>query len=463
MLSGSVVIPASSSSEVIPVTVIDNDIIDGNRTVILTITNGEATINGQVVAIGVDGAVDEATVQIADDDAAKAELSVAATKASAAEPGTDGEFTISLPAGMTATEPIEVTYAMTGTAANGTAYTTLSGTATIPAGSSSVIVAVDVIDNTIIDGNRTVIMTISNGTVTVGGTPYSLTAAGTPATVTIADNDNTATNLQLSIVKQKDGAEPATSGEFYISLPAGVTSARDITVNFTIDGGSTATAGADYSAISVPVTIPAYQPGVTVPVNVLDDQIIESTETVIMNLTGGSDGQFTYTAGTTNTATVPITDDDAGTNARVVLLTKVSDAVEGAARGRYRLGLPAGYTSSANITVTFNMSGAAIRNTTTDYLLKQGSTTVSGNTVTIPAGSNEIWIDVEAYNDGIIEGPEGAVMTLTNVSSTVPFTIDPANTTATVNIVDVNAPADNPVSIARVNDDQNHPPMVSSV
>jgi hypothetical protein len=101
-------------------------------------------------------------------------------------------------------------------------------------------------------------------------------------------------NQVLSVVNDGDAAEPGTNGSFKISLPIGYTAAAPITVNYTVAG--TAGSGVDYTALTGSVILPAGQNSVGVPVSVINDQIVENTETVILTLTGGSSTGFTYTA-----------------------------------------------------------------------------------------------------------------------------------------------------------------------
>ena len=56
------------------------------------------------------------------------------------------------------------------------------------------------------------------------------------------------------------------------------------TVNFTIDPASTAIPGADYVAIPTSVVIPAGQMSVTVPIQIIDDNVPEGVEKLIFNL-----------------------------------------------------------------------------------------------------------------------------------------------------------------------------------
>jgi gliding motility-associated-like protein len=427
-LSGSVVIPAGQNGTNVSITAIDDKIIEGNESVILTLTGGSSATTGNFTASATQGS---ATVSLIDDDFAVANrvLSVSAV-VHAAEGGANGSFSIGLQAGYTATEAITVNYSLSGTATNGVDYTTLNGSALIPAGQNNVTVPVTVTDDTFLESAETVILTINNGS----SATFTFTASSTAGTGTlnIADNDNTAANRVLSIIKLNDAAEPATSGAFSISLPSGVLASENITVNYTVSG--TAAAGTDYIAIPATATIPAGQNSVQVPLNVIDDSIIERNETVTINLTGGTSANLSYTpAAGSSSATANIADNDFTANSNIVLLTKVSDAIEGGTNGQYRISLPPGVTSSENVTVSFSMAGTA---NGADYTLSG----LSAGNIVIPAGANEVLIDVDAINDGIIEGPETVVLTLDAATSpSGPFTIAPAGNGAVVTIVDVNA------------------------
>ncbi|MFC7526894.1 Calx-beta domain-containing protein, partial [Parapedobacter sp. GCM10030251] len=443
-ITAAVVIPAGQNGVAVPVAVLDDDIIETDETVVMTITGGSSASFTYTA-----GANGEATVAIADDersDPASQVLTVTASAPDAAEPGTDGEFTVSLPAGITASENIQINYTIGGTGAAATDYVALPTSVVLVAGQNSVLLPVDVLDDRIIEGDETVVLEITGGS----SASFSFTAgAANSATVTIADNESSdPANLQLSLSAIQNAAEPSTNGEFQISLPAGITSAADIGVSYTISG--TAAGGTDYAAITGTLVIPAGQNSTMVPVDVLDDAIIEPSETVVLEISGGNDGQYAYTvAAGASSATVNIADDDYNGNSSVILVTRVSDAIEGGAMGQYRISLPEGFVASEDITVNFTMSGTATRGTGNDYELGLGAVI----TAVLPAGDNAILIDVEAYNDGIIEGPETVVMTLTGASSSsLGFTIDPDNGSAQVDVVDINGSEESPLSIVHVSD-----------
>jgi gliding motility-associated-like protein len=233
---------------------------------------------------------DTATVTIDNDDSAS--LSIAATT-QAAEDAANGLFTITTSAQFpTATL---VTFTVTGTATEGTDYTAIGTTVNFPANTNSITIPVTVTADAAIEGDETVIVTMT-------GTNNPDITIGTPAaaTVTITDNDS----ATLSIAATTQAAEDATNGLFTITTSAQFPTATLVT--FTVTG--TATEGTDYTAIGATVNFPANTNSVTLPVSVISDNFAESNETVIVTLTGTNNPDVTI--GTTSAATITITDND---------------------------------------------------------------------------------------------------------------------------------------------------------
>lgn len=435
-LSGTTIILAGQNSVVVDVKAIDDQIIEQTETIILTLTGGTSTTAGSFGVHATNGAT--TLLQTDNDYTAATRLLAVTSNGDAAEPSTNSSFTISLPTGYISSLPISVTYALTGTATYGADYNSHSATTiTLPAGQNNVQVPVNIINDAMIEQTETVTLTITNGVATQGATTvFSFTPNPTApsANMNIADDDNMADNRQLRVTAQ-NGTEPATNGLFTVSLPTGVTAVENITVNYSITG--TATSGIDYKTITGPILIPAGQNSIEVPLIIIDDKVIEGTENVTFNLTGGTSTNFNFTpAPSGGSATAQIADDDADANTTVVLLTKVSDAIEGGTNGQYRISLPPGVTSAENITIGFNtITGTATQ--PLDYTLN--GAIVSGNIV-IPAGSNEVLVNVNALNDATVEGPETVILNLTTASSpSTAYSIDPTGNGAVVTIIDMNA------------------------
>lgn len=145
-----------------------------------------------------------------------------------------GQFTISR-AGGTTNGPLEIFYALGGTARNGVDYSSLSGRATIPAGSRSVVIDVLPIDDEQIEPSETVIAHLllppapapQPGSGSVGGSPTMpmprppyLLCSNVTATVTILDNGLGSSNLppHLRIVAPVAGERFAAPADIEIRV-----------------------------------------------------------------------------------------------------------------------------------------------------------------------------------------------------------------------------------------------------
>src|SRR5262249_35682997 len=112
------------------------------------------------------------------------QITVAATDAAAAEPRTDtGTVTFS-PTRSTAPS-LPGSIPPRGSATNRTSYQSIGNTVPFAAGASTATLTVTPLDNTIVDGSRTVVATLQSD-------PSYEVAAPATATVTIADDDTSA-------------------------------------------------------------------------------------------------------------------------------------------------------------------------------------------------------------------------------------------------------------------------------
>jgi len=232
---GSVTIPNGQASATLNVTPIQDTLNEGTETVIITLASGSYTI----------GSANTATVNILDDD--RSTVNITATIANASETaGHPGQFTITRTAPTTAS--LTVNLSISGTATNGTDYTTIATTATIAAGQTSVLVNVSPIDDAITEGPESVILTLNSGSYNVGTNNF--------ASVIIADNDSPPTLFISS---------PTAQGPLIASgngLIVGCTVSDDgapqpVTLAWSqVSGPGTATFAAPTAAIS-PVTFSA--------------------------------------------------------------------------------------------------------------------------------------------------------------------------------------------------------------
>jgi hypothetical protein len=231
-------------------------------------------------------------------------VSVAATDATAAEAGLDpGAFTIAR-TGDTATE-LTVNFLISGSAQVGTDYEAISGSAIIPAGESSMVVAVTPKDDAAVEEPETVVLTLGPSTQYGIGLPT--------ATVTIADDEpvpvKPIVNIQAS---DAEASEAGTSTGVFTVSRTGETTA-ELVVNFEVTG--TAATSNDYGSIGTSVTIPAGNVSARILITPVDDPDAEAAETVIVTLTSSA----RYELGNPKSATVTIADNDTPSPQGVVL------------------------------------------------------------------------------------------------------------------------------------------------
>lgn len=167
-LTGMVTIPAGKSSASITVRPIDDIAAETNEVVTLTISKSSAYSVSRAAA----------TVTIIDNDCL---VNITVTDASASETMRDPAVFTLTRTGPTA-GALTVAYTVSGTATNSTDYAGLTGNATFIAGQSSTTVVVTPVDDTIVDPDETVVLTVIAQTAYRAGSSPSATAR-------IADND----------------------------------------------------------------------------------------------------------------------------------------------------------------------------------------------------------------------------------------------------------------------------------
>ena len=224
-------------------------------------------------------------------------------------------------------------------------------------------------------------------------------------------------------------------------------------ISYTI--GGTADAGADYTALSGTVTILAGDTTATIDVAVLDDSIIEPTETVEVTLTAITSGDADISVGSPNSATVDITDDEL--NQTVTVIAIDPDATEDTDSGEFKIALS--NISSTDTVVTFSLEGEAVLGV--DYQLFIDGVLVTGNEITIPAGQMMVNVEVRPLNDNIVELNEDVIFTLDSVAGDADISIDSSSDTATVIINDDGDTAE--VTLTPVNTEASEQPAGTGV
>ncbi len=211
-------------------------------------------------------------------------------------------------------------------------------------------------------------------------------------------------------------------GLFTLSIPCDIDT--DLTINYTITG--TAANGKDYQIITSSVILPAGSETVTIPVIAIDDTEVEQPETVTLTLNPGT-GYEVATSGK-NTATVTILDNDALTQTTVSLFASDPLASEiGPDPGQFTFARTGDV--SQPLTVNYSLSPLSSATNNVDYTANPALNTTS---ITIPAGSDRVTVNINPILDSLIEGNETVIL---NLGAGPGYTVGPANN-ATVVIQD---------------------------
>jgi len=287
-LPGSVNIPSGQSSALISVIVIDDSQAESSETVKVTLSSNSAYTVGNP---------SNATVTIADNDAAKLTVTITATDSQTSEvtsgsPIDYANFRVSR-TGSTSSQLV-VYFSKSGSAVWPSDYVWNGGPddiMVIQPGSSYADYSVRAVDDTLQEGNETITWTLVSHSAYTIGSPSN-------ATITIIDNDAAKPTVTITAT-DSTGSEPGTNAGKYRISRTGST-ASSLSVYFTMSG--TATNGTDYNTISSPKTISAGSSYVDVTLTPKDDSAVEGNETAVLTISTNS----TYERGSPYSATVTI-------------------------------------------------------------------------------------------------------------------------------------------------------------
>ncbi|MEB3826582.1 SBBP repeat-containing protein [Phormidium sp. CCY1219] len=173
-------------------------------------------------------------------------------------------------------EDLTVYYSLPGTATNGEDYEELPGSITIPAGRRDVYFTFIPIDDSEVEGDETVELTLTPDPTYTFMNHQGRIWDRIP--VTLVDNDDKPT-VEIT-VSDNQASESGDPGQFTISRTGDTT--NPLTVDYWISTGwwHKAKNGIDYEAIPESITIPAGESSITIDINPIDDSELEEDEIV---------------------------------------------------------------------------------------------------------------------------------------------------------------------------------------
>lgn len=196
-------------------------------------------------------------------------------------------------------------------------------------------------------------------------------------------------------------SEEVTSGALTVGILNGVTSTQDVVVSYEVTGGTASASGIDYSLPSGTLTIPAGSSTTSLPITVVDEETIESNETVVVTLSNPLDAGLSTDY---SSATYTIVNDDVAPPGVTVSETLGSTEVtEGGATDTYNIVLNS--APSANVTIALSQSGAG-----------QLSFSTSSIVFTATNWDTPVTVTVTAVDDDIAEGDHFSTITHTATS-----------------------------------------------
>lgn len=368
--------------------------------------------NPQNASLKTDGS-NTATVTITDDDSGPSTIRFSSATYSVNEGAGSVTLTVVRSGGVQLAAG--AAYSTTdGSAHGGSDYTTTSGSVNFAPGETQKTIVVPITDDAFIEGDETFTVTLSN--------PTGAGTIGNPsaATVSIVDNDGGGNTVQFNPTTYSVKETPGNS-----AVTLSITANRlgdpgtTITASYTTSNG-TATAGLDYVATSGTVVFGPGETLKTISVTVLDDSLIENSETFFVTLTGATNASVTGQA-----ATVTIADDDS------------PNATIGFSKSSYDVDEGAGF-----VTLTVTRSGglgfaATVHYETSDQTAVAGKNYVasSGN-ITFAPGETSKNITISIIDEGDADPTLKFVVTLSDPNGTG---FVGGQTTATVNILDNDA------------------------
>lgn len=387
--SKTITIPAGSSTFDLPISIINDNLLEPDENIVITLTDA---VNATV------GVLTTQTYTIKNDDAA-AQLNFTQTTSQVGE-GNKATLTVELSTVL----PVDITgtYSFGGTATN-TDFFDISdlpalsdNTFTIPAGATTATIVLDIIADGITEGNETIIIQLDNATNASIGSNNNHTL--------IVPNADLAIGFASNAIATAEGN--TNSNNLWVPLVLAGTASHDIIVDYSILLSSTAT-GADYSdpllgSITIPANSNADYLKSALYFIINEENIYENDETIEVAITNVSGAKVGAIASTT----ITITNDD--TFPTLSFIASAGAAAEGNTNNIISLLARLSNPTDLGI-VTADLSGTVTDADGNDYSIP--------SSIAIPKGSAEATIPITITGDDVYEADQDFTISLLNLAN----------------------------------------------
>jgi hypothetical protein len=383
LAAGSITIAAGKTEASVSFNVKDDDLVEGDETVIATL--GAPT--GATL-----GSIPVHTVTIADNDVAVHPVVAWSAAFQTVDEGA-GVVTVTAKLDKAGDAAITVPFIVTGTAKAPADHDLVDSSITIAAGSLMASKTFSLVDDALYEADETIILSM--------GKPTNATL-GTPAvhTVTVKNND-LAPVISFSVAAQSVGEGAGT-----VTVTAKLDKASGVAASSTFTVAGTAVSPDDHNLSAGSVVIPAGSTTKAITFSLVDDAVYEQDETVSIALLQATDA----TIGAPSTHVVTVTDNE---TAPLVNFKLAAQTIEEAA-GTATVEVTLDKTSSKNISVPFKVSGTATN---------PGDHNLADGAVAIAAGQTSGKVTFDIVKDAVAENDETVILTLSAPTGAVLGTV----------------------------------------
>ena len=361
-----ITITSGNTTAVTTFTINDDALVEKNETLIVTMSN---------VTNATKGTPDTQTITINDNDVPTANWSLETQNVD------ENVRTVTVTATLDELNPREdvtISYTISGTSEYPDDHNAVDGTITITSGNTSAFTVFTINDDTSVEENETLIITMSNVT---------NATKGSTDTQTITINDNDVPKLKIVGQTYSDEANETVVLTATMDQP---NPRGDIVISYQVTGS--ATENTDYSiAPTSPVTIESGQTSTVITIIVDDDDNVEPNETVIVTLTNASDAELINPS----SHTLTILDNDSPR----IEWSEASQAV---------------WEDVGTVTITAVLDKPSYQEISASYVVTGGDSDLSSGNVTIPSEQTSTPINFTIFRENICEADESITITLTN-------------------------------------------------